>query len=107
MPKLTFIAEFSVDASWVADGFNPNDDDAREMLGNWLSSAYGHELKARILQPIDQEKAAKLMGYKSAKEMHRTYRKEGRQIPRKREFAGTFVVLGERSAGRPSNAIVK
>lgn len=107
MPKLTFIAEFSVDASWVVDGFNPNDDDALAMLNSRLSMAYGHELKARILQPIDQEKAAKLMGYKSAKEMHAVYRKEGRQIPRKREFAGTFVLLNERTPGTPSNAIVK
>lgn len=106
MAKLTFIAEFSVDESWVVDGFNPNDDDALEMLNHRLSMAYGHELKARILKPIDQEKAAKLMGYKDAKEMHKVYRKEGRQIPRSREFGGTFVRLNLRSAGRPSNKII-
>lgn len=78
MAKLTFIAEFQVDASWVADGFNPDDEDALSMLAHRLPHAnIGAELKARVLVPVDQKKAAKLMGYASLEEMNAEREKEG------------------------------
>lgn len=71
MPKLKWVVEFSVDKSWVADGYNPDNLDMFDMLANRLSSAYSHELGARILKRPDQKIVAKLQGYKSVADMKR------------------------------------
>lgn len=93
MAKLKFIVEFSVDSSWVADGFNPTDEDAQSMIAHRLPHAHGSEVKGRILQPIDQEKAAKLQGYESVKAMHKDAEKQGLEIPRARKFIGSVVPI--------------
>lgn len=80
MAKLKFLVEFEVDESWVADGFNPDDERAKSMLAHTLPHAHGSELKARVLIPIDQEKAAKLMGYASLKAMINERKEDGDQI---------------------------
>lgn len=79
MAKLKFVVEFQVDESWVADGFNPDDDRAKSMLAHSLPYADGSELKARVLIPIDQKKAAKLMGYASLGDMVKERKKAGEQ----------------------------
>lgn len=69
MSKMKFTIEFAVDESWVADGFNPDNEDALTMLSRRLPYAFGHELRAKVVKKIDQRKAAKLQGYASVKAM--------------------------------------
>lgn len=77
MAKLKFICEFEVDETWVADGFNPDDEDAHSMIAHRLPHATGGEIKGRVLVPIDQEKAAKIMGYLSLRAMNAARKKDG------------------------------
>jgi hypothetical protein len=60
---------FRVHKSWVADGFNLDDERAKEMLAHDLQFAYGHELDAKVMAAPDPERIAKEQGYKSAAEM--------------------------------------
>lgn len=63
MAMLKWTVEFSVDSSWVADGFDLTDERAKEMLASDLGYAYGHELKARVLKYPSAERIARLQGY--------------------------------------------
>ena len=63
--KFKWTVQFEVDETWVADGFNLTNERAHEMLANTLTSAYNHELKAKVLSAPDQEKIAKAQGYQS------------------------------------------
>ena len=47
--KLEWTVKFSVDTSWVEDGFNLTDDKAKEMLEIMLPFAYGSELGAKVI----------------------------------------------------------
>lgn len=62
----TWTAEFTVDKLWVADGFDLTDERAKQMLADDLSSAYGHEIKARVLKAPDADLVARTQGYASA-----------------------------------------
>jgi len=84
MAKLKFTVEFEIDESWVADGFNPDDDQAKEMLARRLAYAQGHEMRARVIKPIDQSRAAKLMGYGSVAAMNKVRKKDGDQLLHRR-----------------------
>lgn len=91
MAKLKFVCEFEVDESWVADGFNPDDERAKDMLAHTLPHAHGSELKARVLVPIDQEKAAKLQGYDSLKAMLADRKKRGEQVMKVRPMPAWMI----------------
>ena len=69
MAKLKWTVEFTVDSSWVADGFDLTDDRAKEMLNNDLRYAYGHELGAKVVKYPPAIKVARLQGYKDATEI--------------------------------------
>jgi len=52
---LSWTVRFSVDPSWVADGFDLTDDRAKEMIEKDLSYSYGFETKAKVLTRPDQK----------------------------------------------------
>ena len=68
--KFKWTVEFSVDESWVADGFNLTDERALDMLASDLSYAYGHELGAKVLTAPDAKAIAKVQGFKSVEAMN-------------------------------------
>ena len=47
--------EFEVAAAWVADGYDMDDERAREMLASDLSYAYGNEVAARVIEAPDAD----------------------------------------------------
>lgn len=66
MAKLKWTVEFSVDESWVADGFILTDNRALDMLSHDLGWAnIGTELGAKVIKGPDPAKIAKLQGYPS------------------------------------------
>lgn len=67
--RYKWIVEFSVDASWVADGFNLSAERAKEMLAHNLRGAFGHEIGARILAAPQSRDIAKEQGFSSVKAM--------------------------------------
>lgn len=75
--RFKWIVEFSVDKTWVEDGFELTADRAKNMLENDLQFAYGHELGARILKAPPQKDIAKVQGYKSVKAKREADRAEG------------------------------
>lgn len=62
-PRFKWTIEIEVDPTWVADGFDLDDDRAHEMLCRELPHAYGHELKARVLSAPKPELIRKAQGY--------------------------------------------
>ena len=75
--KLTWTVKFSVDSSWVEDGFDLTDERAFEMLQNDLSYATGRELRAKVISYPAALKVAKLQGYSNANEVLKV-RKDGK-----------------------------
>jgi hypothetical protein len=63
--KFRWTVEFTVDETWVADGFELTQERALEMLAKDLSYAYEHELGARIVSEPDQKAIRKAQGYKA------------------------------------------
>jgi hypothetical protein len=63
-----WVVEIEVDPSWVADGFDMNDERAHSMLAKALPYAYNHELKARVLRAPSADRIARQQGYKSARD---------------------------------------
>ena len=64
MAKLKWTVEFSVDKSWVADGFDLTDDRALDMLSGDLRYAnIGTELGAKVIKAPDKKLIKKLQGY--------------------------------------------
>lgn len=62
-----WVIAFDVADRWVADGFDPDDSGALDMLATRLGWAYRDaELRAHVVEAPDREEVAKLMGYKSA-----------------------------------------
>lgn len=64
--KYKWVVEIEVADTWVADGFDLDDDRAHKMLAEHLPYAYGHELKARVLKAPDPDAIAKEQGYSCA-----------------------------------------
>jgi hypothetical protein len=89
MAKLKWVVEFSVDETWVADGFDLTDERAKEMLARDLSYAYGHELDARLLQAPLPLTVAKLQGYPDSVEVDRVRKNE--QLHKPFDLRGLFV----------------
>lgn len=65
----SWLVQVTVDPVWVADGFNLNDDTAREMVGNWLSHAHGSEYDAKVMFTPDIARIAKEQGFSSVEAM--------------------------------------
>lgn len=67
MPKKKFkwVVEFEVDEIWVGDGFDPDNDDMKQMLATRLPFADGSELKAKLLKRPSDTAIAKVQGYKN------------------------------------------
>lgn len=64
MSKLFWIVKFSVDKTWVADGFDLTDERALDMLSNDLRYAnIGGELKAKVLKAPKKKVIRTLQGY--------------------------------------------
>ena len=64
MAKLKWTVGFSVDKSWVADGFDLTDDRALDMLSGDLRYAnIGTELGAKVIKAPDKKLIRKLQGY--------------------------------------------
>ena len=61
--KLKWVVEFYVDETWVADGFDLDDERALDMLANDLQWAtIGTELDAKVIKRPDQRLINKLQG---------------------------------------------
>lgn len=60
--KLKWTVEFSVDETWVADGFNLTDERALEMLANDLAFADYNELGAKVISVPAPEEIRKVQG---------------------------------------------
>ncbi|NQT22340.1 MAG: hypothetical protein HQ579_02760 [Candidatus Omnitrophica bacterium] len=62
--KFRWIVEFSVDKTWVADGFDLTENRALSMLSNDLQSAYiDTELEVKILKSPNKQEILKEQGY--------------------------------------------
>lgn len=60
--RYTWLVEFETTDTWVADGFNLDDEDAEEMLHKRLPFAFGEEIGAKVIRRLTEEqiKAADL-----------------------------------------------
>ncbi len=70
--KFKWTVEFTVDESWVADGFIMTDHRAHDMLANDLQSAYSHEIHAKVIKHPDLKRVAKVQGYNNDIEVKQT-----------------------------------
>jgi len=57
-----------VSATWVADGFDLDDDRAHDMLSHHLPHAFGHELHAEVLHAPDPREVAGEQGFNTVEE---------------------------------------
>lgn len=55
--------ELRVNKEWVADGYDPTDEDVERMLQKRLPYAYGHEVSARVLTRPSDAVMAYAQGY--------------------------------------------
>lgn len=65
--RFKWTIRFSVDPSWVADGFDLTAETAKEMLANAINGAYNHELAAYVVSKPDRFEVRRVQGYKSKK----------------------------------------
>lgn len=62
--KLKWTVEFSVDKTWVEDGFDLTNNRALDMLSNDLQYAnIGTELNARVIKSPDKKLIRKIQGF--------------------------------------------
>ena len=64
-PKFKWTVEFTVDASWVADGFEITAERAHDMLAATIGGAFNHEISAKVLKAPPQAAIRKVQGYTS------------------------------------------
>lgn len=67
--RYKWVVEFSVDPTWVADGFDLTKERAETMLRTELNGAYSHEATARIISAPPAKRIATEQGFKSVKAM--------------------------------------
>ena len=60
---LKWTVVFSVDESWVADGFDLTDERAKEMLAHDLKGAFNSEIHAKVIRYPSARRVAWLQGY--------------------------------------------
>lgn len=58
-----WVIEIEVEKSWVADGFDMDNERAHAMLATTLPYAYNTELKARVIKRPDPKAIRKAQGY--------------------------------------------
>jgi len=58
--------EFAVAETWVADGFDLDEERALAMIENALPFAYGHEFKAKVIKAPAKAEILKAQGYEDA-----------------------------------------
>jgi len=58
-----WVIEIEVHETWVEDGFSLDNERAHDMLCQHLSHAYGHELRARVLDAPPRDAIRKAQGY--------------------------------------------
>lgn len=63
MKKFKWVVEFTVDESWVADGFELTDERAHRMLAYDLRFANNDEIKAKVLKTPKKKDIEKAQGY--------------------------------------------
>jgi len=61
--QFKWVVEFTVDETWVADGFDLNEDRAKEMIEEALPYSYDYETKVKILKSPDSKAILKAQGY--------------------------------------------
>lgn len=61
--KFKWVVELEVDESWVADGFDLDDERAHAMLCREIPYAYSWELKAKVLKTPSREAILRKQGY--------------------------------------------
>lgn len=61
--SFTWLVEFTVAETWVADGFDLDDERALGMLANDLFSADGRELSAKVIRAPSKPSIRKAQGY--------------------------------------------
>lgn len=59
----TWTVEFKVHKTWVEDGFDLDDDRAKDMIESDLTWADGWETKARVLSSPDKDLVRRVQGY--------------------------------------------
>ncbi|MCR4308101.1 MAG: hypothetical protein NUV80_06090 [Candidatus Berkelbacteria bacterium] len=65
--KFKWTVEFTVDETWVADGFNLTDERALQMLSHDLQFAYEHELGAKVIKAPSKDDILRCQGYEPKK----------------------------------------
>ena len=60
--KLSWTVRFTIDPSWVADGFEITDERAFSMLLNELINAYPEEIAAKVISAPHPERIKRLQG---------------------------------------------
>lgn len=63
MKKFKWVVEFTVDETWVADGFDLTEERAHEMIQNDLRYSYSTETSAKVITAPDPKLIAKAQGY--------------------------------------------
>jgi hypothetical protein len=63
MKTFKWVVEFEVTSTWVEDGFNIDQDRARDMIANALPYACGTEFTATVKKAPDPKLIRKTQGY--------------------------------------------
>jgi hypothetical protein len=63
MVGFKWVVEFEVSSVWVEDGFNIDQDRAKDIIANALPYANGSEFKATVLRSPDKKLIRKTQGY--------------------------------------------
>lgn len=66
--RFKWTLELEVDETWVADGFDLDNDRALMMLAQYFPYAYGSELGAKVIKAPDPDEIARAQGYESARD---------------------------------------
>lgn len=66
MKKFTWTVEFTVDETWVEDGFDLTDERAHLMIQNDLTYAYPSEISAKVIKKPSRVSILKMQGYSQA-----------------------------------------
>jgi hypothetical protein len=80
MKKFKWVIEIEVDETWVADGFDPDDEQAKEMLASFLRSAYNNEIDAKVIKRPTDKSIANAQGYGKVSDYKKSNWKDGRRV---------------------------
>jgi hypothetical protein len=61
--RFRWVVEFAIDSSWVADGFEIDDERAHEMLAKAVPYAFNTEIEAKVISAPTREHVARVQGY--------------------------------------------